>query len=67
MARRRAKGPVQPSDQDSEEGRDGRSRIPSGSVFYRRVLPMFLIAMGVLTLALILVAAGVLLGVVPWR
>jgi hypothetical protein len=36
-------------------------------VLYRRVLPALLVLMTVLLLGLIAVAAGVLLGVVPWR
>jgi hypothetical protein len=36
-------------------------------MFYRRVLPLCLAIMALVTLALIAVAAGVLLGVVPWR
>jgi hypothetical protein len=55
-----------PNKQDREEGARA-SRIPPGSVFYRRVLPLCLAIMALLTLALIAVAAGVLLGVVPWR
>ena len=58
---------MQAPDGLGEDKPDGTSRIPSGSVFYRRVLPVFLVVMGVLTLGLILVAAGVLLGFVPWR
>ena len=43
------------------------SRIPSGSPFYARVLPILILAMGVLTAVLILFAAGVVLGIVPFR
>lgn len=55
-----------PEKQERDEG-VRPSRIPPGSVLYRRVLPVCLAVMAVLTLALIAVAAGVLLGVVPWR
>jgi hypothetical protein len=34
---------------------------------YTRVLPILILALGVLTAALILFAAGVLLGLVPFR
>ena len=40
------------------------SRIPSGSLFFEKVVPVVLILMGVLTVALIVFAAGVLLGIV---
>ncbi len=43
------------------------SRISAGSVFYTRVLPILILAMGILTAALILLAAGVLLGIIPFR
>ena len=58
---------MQAPDGPGENKPEGESRIPAGSVFFRRVLPVFLVVMGMLTLGLILVAAGVLLGVVPWR
>jgi len=40
------------------------SRIPSGSVFFEKVVPVLLILMGVVMVALVLFAAGVLLGIV---
>jgi hypothetical protein len=43
------------------------SRISSGSPLYTRVLPIVILALGVLTAALILFAAGVILGIVPFR
>lgn len=43
------------------------SRIASGSALYTRVLPVVILAMAILTAVLILFAAGVLLGVVPFR
>jgi hypothetical protein len=50
------------------ERREGRgSRIPAGSIFYTRILPVVLVALAVVTLALIVVAAGVVLGIVPYR
>ncbi len=36
-------------------------------MFYTRVLPVILGALAVLTVALIVVAAGVLIGVIPFR
>jgi len=43
-----------------------RSRIPTQSVFYRRVLPAVVIGLALLTLVLIAVAVGVLAGWIPW-
>lgn len=43
------------------------SRLPGDSWVYRRGLPALLLGMGVVTIGLILTAAGVLLGVIPWR
>ena len=42
----------------------GTSRIPSGSVFFEKVVPVLLILMGVVMVALILFATGVLIGIV---
>ena len=42
----------------------GMSRIPSGSVFFEKVVPVLLVLMGVAMVALILFATGVLIGVV---
>jgi len=39
-------------------------RLPSGSLFYEKVVPLLLILMGLLTLALILFAVGVVFGLV---
>jgi hypothetical protein len=41
--------------------------VPEDSVFYNRVVPILLAGMAVLTIVLILVAAGVLLGFVPFQ
>ena len=43
-----------------------RWRIPARSILFQRLLPAALVGMAVLTLALILVALGVLLGWIPW-
>jgi hypothetical protein len=45
----------------------GQSRVPEESFFYTRVVPILLISMAVIMGVLIIVAAGVLLGVVPFR
>lgn len=43
------------------------SRISTSSALYTRVLPVLILGMGLLTAALILLAVGVLLGIVPFR
>lgn len=44
-----------------------KSRIPLDSFFYNKVVPILLIVMAVVTAIIILIAAGVLLGFVPFR
>ena len=41
-----------------------KSHIPQNSVFFEKVVPITLIAMGIITLGLMIFAAGVLLGIV---
>lgn len=41
-----------------------KSHAPENSVLFEKIIPVLLVLMGVLTLALILFAAGVLLGIV---
>lgn len=43
------------------------SRTPQGSAFYGRVLPILIVIMAIVTVALILFAVGVLVGLVPFR
>ena len=53
--------------EDQEERRrvpKGANRMPSDSVFFDRLVPIILITLGVITVILILVAAGILLGIV---
>ncbi|UCG24313.1 MAG: hypothetical protein JSW55_19695 [Chloroflexota bacterium] len=42
----------------------GANRMPSDSVFFDRLVPIILISLGVITVILILIAAGILLGVI---
>lgn len=42
----------------------GANRMPSDSVFYDRLVPIILVALGAVTIGLILVAAGILLGAI---
>jgi len=44
-----------------------KSRMPGQSVFYDKVIPLLLIGMGLATAICILIAAGVLLGFVPYQ
>ena len=44
--------------------RNRKSHIPGNSVFFEKIVPVALLVMGMLTLGLILFAAGVLLGIV---
>ncbi len=48
----------------SETQQSGKSRAPKNSVFFEKAVPVVLIGMGVLTVILILFAAGVLLGLI---
>jgi hypothetical protein len=41
-----------------------RSHMPQGSLFFEKIVPILLILMGALMLALVLFAAGILLGIV---
>lgn len=65
-------GPTESAVAQSDEPghprlKPGGSRIPAGSPLYARVLPSLIIGLGVLMVVLIVVAAGVLLGFVPFR
>jgi hypothetical protein len=48
----------------SESRQPGKSRAPKNSMLFEKIVPALLILMGVLTVALILFAAGVLLGLI---
>lgn len=51
-------------DEDKQrEARLRKSHIPQQSLFFEKVVPILLVGMGVLTAALIVFAAGVLLGI----
>jgi hypothetical protein len=45
----------------------GKSHMPTDSVLFERVIPVLLAGFGIVTVILILFAAGVLLGIVPFR
>lgn len=46
--------------------KNGKSRMPKDSFFFEKIVPAALILMGIVTLALIVFAAGVLLGFVKY-
>jgi hypothetical protein len=43
-----------------------KSHIPKNSLFFEKIVPISLVAMGIITLGLILFAAGVILGIVQF-
>jgi len=45
---------------------NNKSRMPENSVLFEKVIPASLIFMGILTVTLILFAAGVLLGIIQF-
>ena len=50
----------------TRKGPTDKSHIPTNSVFYEKVVPLLLGGMAVLMVVIILVAAGILLGLVPY-
>ncbi len=48
----------------NEDRNTGKSRAPKDSIMFEKVIPVLLIGMGVLTVILILFAAGILLGLI---
>jgi uncharacterized membrane protein len=44
--------------------KNNKSHIPQNSLFFNKVIPVLLILMTIITISLILFAAGVLLGIV---
>ncbi len=48
----------------TEDRNTGKSRAPKDSVMFEKVIPVLLIGMGVLTIILILFAAGIILGLI---
>ena len=51
----------------SQEHRPHTRRAPSQSMLYDRILPIVFIALGIIMALLILVATGVLLGLIQYR
>jgi hypothetical protein len=54
-----------PMQQDRTKAQKS-SHIPRGSMFYEKVVPVLLIAMGILMLLLVVFAAGVLTGLIKF-
>ena len=44
----------------------GKSRMPENSLFFEKIVPILLVLMGVVMIALVLLAAGVLLGFIQF-
>ena len=55
------RNPVEGKERDQQT-----ARIDSDSVFFNRIVPVLLISMGIVMAVLIILAAGVLLGFVPF-
>jgi hypothetical protein len=49
---------------DTETQQASRSRVPKNSMLFEKIVPAALVSMGILTVLLILFAAGVLLGII---
>jgi len=47
--------------------RPGSNRMPADSAFFERVVPVLLLVLGLATVGLIIYAAGVVLGFVPFQ
>jgi hypothetical protein len=43
------------------------SRMPEDSLFYERLVPILLVLLGIIMVILILLAIGILLGIVPFN
>jgi len=52
------------SQQDHRNVQRQKSHMPQNSMFFEKIVPVLLVGMGIITVALILFAAGVLLGIV---
>ncbi|MFQ5613096.1 MAG: hypothetical protein ACE5H9_13285 [Anaerolineae bacterium] len=56
-----------PEKQRSEKPRpEHPEAIPTDSVFFNKVVPALLVILAVLTGAAIIIAAGILTGIIPW-
>ena len=53
-----------PLNTAGQSPKSDRSHAPENSMLFEKIIPALLIVMGVITVALILFAAGVLLGII---
>jgi hypothetical protein len=53
-----------PEDTPARSAKTARSHAPEDSTLFERVIPVLLVGMGILTVLLILFAAGVLVGII---
>ena len=54
-----------PANEEPKPSR-GVRRIPQQSVLYTRIVPIALIGMGVLMVVILVLAVGILLGLITW-
>ncbi|HEX9797118.1 MAG TPA: hypothetical protein VGA52_09030 [Anaerolineales bacterium] len=52
---------------DKPDPRPGSNRMPADSAFFERVVPALLVVLGIITVGLIVFAAGILLGFIPFQ
>ena len=50
----------------SNSRKASQSHMPAQSVFYDKIVPLLLAGMAILTIVVIVVAVGILVGVVPY-
>ncbi|MFQ5398623.1 MAG: hypothetical protein ACE5E7_03400 [Anaerolineae bacterium] len=51
----------------SSEPKRPTSRMPEDSVLFEKVIPALLIGLGIVMFVLIVLATGILIGVIPYR
>ncbi|MCC7161840.1 MAG: hypothetical protein IT331_05080 [Anaerolineae bacterium] len=54
------------SENDNPKPSRGVRRIPQESVLYTRIVPLALIGMGALLVVILVLAVGILIGVITW-
>jgi hypothetical protein len=65
--RRKEGSHLERSEARKLEKRRAPSRIPEKSIFYSKVVPILLLGMAIVMIVLILIAFGVLTGLVPFQ
>jgi len=51
----------------SSSRKASQSHMPAQSIFYEKIVPLLLAGMAILTVVFIVIAAGILLGFIPYR